>query len=60
MTHSWAQTVCVKENNEKSITHKGSYQSSKNKSASLLFQLCKYHYVVDRHSLHKQGSDYKL
>lgn len=60
MAHFWAQIVSLKKNKKRSGALKGWYQSSKNKSTSLLFQLCKYHYEVFGHSLHKQGSDYKL
>lgn len=58
VTHFSAQTVSSKKNKKKG-TLKGLYHSSENKSTSLLFRLSKYH-LVDRHSLHKQGSDYKL
>ena len=58
MTHFLeARLSLEKRNNRESGALKGLYQSTKNKSTSLLFQLSKYRCVVDGHSLHKPGSD---
>lgn len=50
VTQFWAQAVSLKKYNS---TLRGLYKTSKSRSSALLFQLRKYHDVVDGHSLHK-------